>query len=79
MAENSSILEAVVYFRTSPKTEHVELESKRSSACIEAMLSAACRVIATTRERNRLSEPDQKAKLRLVKETVREVWGEARP
>jgi 5-methyltetrahydropteroyltriglutamate--homocysteine methyltransferase len=34
---------------------------------------------ASTMEGNLLSEADQEAKLRLVAETAREVWGEARP
>ena len=72
------MLETVVYFRPSPKKEDVELESKKSSTCIEATLSAACRGFASTMEENLLSHADQEAKLRLVAETAREVWGEAR-
>ena len=34
---------------------------------------------ASTIEGNLLSEADQEAKLRLVAETAREVWGDARP
>jgi hypothetical protein len=42
------------------------------------MLSAACCGFASTMEGNLLSEADKDAKLRLVAETAREVWGEVR-